>query len=79
MRGFVATQVPSSVRSLMGEMKQAMELLHLEKRTLFYSRRHETKILIAWNRRLILVSARGSFAATNFIADAKVRQTVFGL
>ena len=66
-------QLPMGVRDLLSEMKQAMDLFQLEKRTLFYSRQHQTKILVAWNQRLIVFCARGSFAATNWLADAKVR------
>jgi hypothetical protein len=60
------------MKTAASKMHQALALFDLEKRTLFYDRRHETKVMVAWNKHLVFVCARGSFAAANWAADAKV-------
>ena len=64
--------LPESVKTLLGEVEEAMALFSLERRHLFYDREHETKVVVAWNRSMILVCIRGSIATANFIDDAKV-------
>jgi Lipase (class 3) len=60
------------VRVLLGEVDEAMALLNLEKRHLFFDRDRETKVVVAWNWHKILVVIRGSYARANFVEDAKV-------
>jgi hypothetical protein len=68
------------VRVLLGEVDEAMALLHLEKRHLFFDCDRETKVVVAWNWHKILVVIRGSYARANFIEDAKVSaMSVFAL
>jgi hypothetical protein len=62
------------VRVLLGEVDEAMVLLKLEKRHLFFDRDRETKVVVAWNWHKILVVIRGSYARANFIEDAKVSE-----
>ena len=64
--------LPASVLQLLSEVDEAMALFDLHKKRLFYDRERETKVVVAWRPDLILVCARGSAAARNFVEDAKV-------
>ena len=64
--------VPEAIRELIGGMHAAMRMFNLSKRHLFYDRSCGTKVLVMWNASTIVVAARGSAEAANFLQDAKV-------
>lgn len=64
--------LPESARVLAVEIDLAMGLFGLEKRHLFYDRKLETKVVVAWNADTIMLAARGSATSSNWLEDAKV-------
>jgi hypothetical protein len=70
--GHKFVNIPEQVKEVLGEIDVALGLYALEKRHLFYDRKLETKVVVAWNYSTILVCFRGTSARSNVVEDLKV-------
>ena len=70
-----ATLTPDCARllELQRMLRGTMRLFALEQYHVFYNRELETKVVVAWNRDLIIVCVRGTFGKVNLMDDLKVR------
>ena len=49
-----------------------MSLYGLEESELFWEKKHDTKLLLAWNRNTFVVAFRGTASLANALADIQV-------
>jgi hypothetical protein len=49
-----------------------MSLYGLEESELFWEKKHDTKLLLAWNRNTFVVAFRGTASLANALADVQV-------
>jgi hypothetical protein len=73
MRFMVHVELRVQVHQGMKNVADAMGLWGLQHRRCFHNVKAQTKVLVAWNSRLIVLAARGTAQTANFIHDAKVR------
>ena len=57
-------------------LETAMSLYGLEESELFWEKKHDTKLLLAWNRNTFVVAFRGTASLVNALADVQVRSAV---
>jgi hypothetical protein len=69
-----SARVPAGVSQLVAGTAQAMALFDLTEQQVFHDRDREIKVAVAWGGDRLVVCARGSSNAVNFLADAQVRQ-----
>ena len=50
-----------------------MSLYGLEESELFWEKKHDTKLLLAWNRNTFVVAFRGTASLANALADVQVQ------
>jgi hypothetical protein len=62
----------ASVLQLVGGVAEAMALFYLTEQRVFHDKAREVKVVVAWGANRLVVCARGSSTATNFVADAQV-------
>lgn len=61
-------QVRQGVRTV----ADAMRLFGVQHRRLFYNKAAEAQVLVAWSASCVVLCARGSTHAANFVHDSKV-------
>ena len=54
-------------------LETAMSLYELEESELFWEKKQDTKLLLAWNRNTFVVAFRGTASLVNALADVQVR------
>ena len=53
-------------------LETAMSLYGLEESELFWEKKHDTKLLLAWNRNTFVVAFRGTASLVNALSDVQV-------